>query len=230
MIEVLDEVADLVVGQRGDHAGAQAEDLAHAAGHVVLTAALPRLEAAGGADPPLPRVEAQHHLAERDDVELALVGRDGSRSCGWLLGTRVEVGRRRGRSRRRSGRRPRPSGRPRAGRRRPSSCRRRRRRTGGPGRPGALSTVIPPVGMKRTWGKAAASALIVARPPLASAGKNFTVSRPRSRACMISLGVLTPGITGTPASWQRRTTARAEARRHDEPRTRLDAPRRPGGR
>ena len=68
-------MSDLVVGQGGDHTGAQAEDLAHPTGDVVLAAALPGLEPAGGTDAGVPRVEAQHHLAERDDVELALLGR-----------------------------------------------------------------------------------------------------------------------------------------------------------
>ena len=73
--EVLDQAADLVVGQRGDDRGAQAEAAAQAAGDVVLAAALPDVERARGADAALAGVEAQHHLAERDEVEAALLGR-----------------------------------------------------------------------------------------------------------------------------------------------------------
>ena len=72
--EVLDEPADLVVGERGDDGGAQAEAAAQAAGDVVLAAALPDLEGAGGADAALARVEAQHHLAEGHRVVAALAG------------------------------------------------------------------------------------------------------------------------------------------------------------
>ena len=72
--QVLDQPADLVVGERGDDGGAQAEAAAQPAGDVVLAAALPDLERAGGADPALARVEAQHHLAERDQVVAALLG------------------------------------------------------------------------------------------------------------------------------------------------------------
>ena len=42
--QVLDEPADVVVGQRGDDRGAQAEAAAQAAGDVVFAAALPRAE------------------------------------------------------------------------------------------------------------------------------------------------------------------------------------------
>ena len=71
--EVLEQPADLVVGERGHDRGAQAEAAPEPAGDVVLAAALPRLEPAGGADPPLARVEAEHDLAERDEVVAALV-------------------------------------------------------------------------------------------------------------------------------------------------------------
>ena len=39
-------------------------------------------------------------------------------------------------------------------------------------------------------------ALIIARPPAASAGKNFTTSSPNSTATWISVGVAQPGMTG----------------------------------
>ena len=42
----------------------------------------------------------------------------------------------------------------------------------------------------------AATALIMARPPDGSAGKNFTTSSPNSIAFAISLGVTTPGVIG----------------------------------
>src|ERR1019366_50421 len=54
-----------------DDAGAQAERPAQAAGHVVLPAALPGPEGAGGADAPLPGVQAQHHLTQGHRVEAA---------------------------------------------------------------------------------------------------------------------------------------------------------------
>ena len=70
--QVLEQPADLVVGERGDHRGAQAEAAPQAAGDVVLAAALPGPERAGGADPALARVEPQHDLAERDQVVAAV--------------------------------------------------------------------------------------------------------------------------------------------------------------
>ena len=50
-------------------------------------------------------------------------------------------------------------------------------------------------------------ALIISRPPAASAGKNFTTSRPRERAISTSLGFAVPGVTGTPFSMQYFTTS-----------------------
>ena len=64
--EVLEQAADVVVGERGDDRGPQAEAAAQAARDVVLAAALPDAKRPGRADPALARVEAQHHLAERD--------------------------------------------------------------------------------------------------------------------------------------------------------------------
>src|SRR6185369_6632402 len=46
--EILDQAADLVVHQRGHHGRAQPEATAQPAGHVVLAAALPDGELAGG--------------------------------------------------------------------------------------------------------------------------------------------------------------------------------------
>ena len=43
-------------------------------------------------------------------------------------------------------------------------------------------------------------------PPAASAGKNFTTSRPNSIACSTSLGLDVPGVTGMPLSIQYYTT------------------------
>ena len=67
--EVLEQPADLVVGERGHDGRPQPEAAAQAAGHVVLAPALPDAEPPGGADPPLARIEPQHDLAERDEVE-----------------------------------------------------------------------------------------------------------------------------------------------------------------
>ena len=71
--EVLEQPADLVVGERGHDAGAEAEAPPEPPRDVVLATALPRLEPAGGANPPLARIEAEHDLAERDEVVAALV-------------------------------------------------------------------------------------------------------------------------------------------------------------
>ena len=69
--QILDQPADRVVGQRGDDRGAQPEAAAQAARDVVLAAALPRGEAAGGVDAPLAGIEAQHHLAQAHLIETA---------------------------------------------------------------------------------------------------------------------------------------------------------------
>ena len=70
--EVFEEPADLVVGEGADEAGAQAEAAAQAARDVVLAAALPDAELARRADAPVAGIEAEHHLAERHQVEAAL--------------------------------------------------------------------------------------------------------------------------------------------------------------
>ena len=56
--------------------------------------------------------------------------------------------------------------------------------------------MIPPVGMNLSLLYGAATALIMARPPDGSAGKNLTTSSPNSIAFAISLGVTTPGVIG----------------------------------
>ena len=48
--------------------------------------------------------------------------------------------------------------------------------------------------------------LIMFNPPAASAGKNFTTSRPSSIATSTSLGLEHPGVTGIPFSTQYFTT------------------------
>ena len=73
--EVLEQPADVVFGERGHDTGAQAEAPAQPACHVVLAAALPRLEPAGSANPPLARIEPEHDLAQRDEVVAALLRR-----------------------------------------------------------------------------------------------------------------------------------------------------------
>ena len=70
---VADEVADWVVDETGDDGGTLAEDPGQATADVVLAAALPDIEGRGGADATLTRIEAEHHLAEGDDVVTALV-------------------------------------------------------------------------------------------------------------------------------------------------------------
>ena len=78
--EVLEQPADVVVGERGHDAGALAEAAAEPARDVVLAAALPRLEPASGADAPLAGIEAEHDLTEGDQVIAALGGRPDRQS------------------------------------------------------------------------------------------------------------------------------------------------------
>ena len=72
--EIFEQVADIVVDKRGADGGAQAEAFAEAAGDVVLAAALPDFEFAGGADAALAGIEAEHDFAKGDLVELARFG------------------------------------------------------------------------------------------------------------------------------------------------------------
>ena len=70
--EVFDEAADGVLSERGSDGGAQAEAAAQAAGHVVLAAAFPNGEVAGGVDAALAGVEAQHDFAQTQRVPAAV--------------------------------------------------------------------------------------------------------------------------------------------------------------
>jgi len=63
--------------------GFQAEAFAQAAGGVVLAAAFPDLEVAGGADAALAGIEAEHDFAEEDLVEGAGVGWFDLEAHGW---------------------------------------------------------------------------------------------------------------------------------------------------
>src|SRR5450432_591398 len=65
----------------------------------------------------------------------------------------------------------------------------------------------PPVGTNFTSANGAASALMAGNAPLMSAGKNLTTSMPNSSAARMSVGVATPGNTGTPAARHQVTTA-----------------------
>src|SRR5262245_16284767 len=56
-----------------------------------------------------------------------------------------------------------------------------------------LLALTPPVGMNDTSPYGAAIAFRNAKPPLGSAGKNFTVVRPFSSTASISVGVQMPG-------------------------------------
>ena len=69
--EVFDEAADGVVSERGGDGGAQAEAATEAAGDVVLAAALPDLELAGGVDAGIAGIEAEHDFAEGERVPAA---------------------------------------------------------------------------------------------------------------------------------------------------------------
>ena len=67
--EILDQMADLVVHERGDHGGLVAEAFPQAARGVVFAAAFPDLEVAGGADPAFTGIETEHDFAQGDLVE-----------------------------------------------------------------------------------------------------------------------------------------------------------------
>jgi hypothetical protein len=62
-------VADLVVNERSDDGGFQAEAFAETAGGIVFAAAFPDLEVPGGADAALAGIEAKHDFAEGDLVK-----------------------------------------------------------------------------------------------------------------------------------------------------------------
>jgi hypothetical protein len=72
--EVFHQAPHRIVGERGDHRGAQPEAAAHTARDVVLAAPFPGLKPTRGVDATLPRIQAQHHLAETDQVEFAIAG------------------------------------------------------------------------------------------------------------------------------------------------------------
>src|ERR1035437_4722050 len=75
--EILDEVSDGVVHERGNDRRSQAEATTQASGDVVLAAALVCPERASAADAALAGVEPKHHLAEGDAVPARLgSGRD----------------------------------------------------------------------------------------------------------------------------------------------------------
>jgi hypothetical protein len=69
--EVLDQAADVVVGECRHDGGALAEAAAQPARDVVFASALPGRERPGRAHAHVARIEAQHHLAEGDFVEEA---------------------------------------------------------------------------------------------------------------------------------------------------------------
>src|SRR5581483_2510945 len=71
--EILDQPADRIVGERRHDSGAQPEAAAQPARDVVLASTLPGLERPRRGDATLARVEAEHHLAERDEVVAALL-------------------------------------------------------------------------------------------------------------------------------------------------------------
>ena len=73
--EVLHQLADLVVGESGQHGGLQAEAAPQPADNVVFSAALPGLELAGRADPAVTRIEPEHHFADGNGVKSAFFSR-----------------------------------------------------------------------------------------------------------------------------------------------------------
>jgi len=62
-------MADLVIDQRGADGGFVAEAFAQAAGGVVLAAAFPGGEGAGGADATLAGIEPEHDFPKRKLIE-----------------------------------------------------------------------------------------------------------------------------------------------------------------
>ena len=72
--QILDQPADVVVGDRRRDRRAHAEAASQPAGDVVLAAALPDAELARVAHAALAGVQPQHHLAEGDEVVAALIG------------------------------------------------------------------------------------------------------------------------------------------------------------
>jgi hypothetical protein len=63
---------------------------------------------------------------------------------------------------------------------------------------GAVSSVMPPVGQKRTPPNTALNDFSAGSPPDAVAGKNFIRVMPKSSARMMSPALATPGSSGTP--------------------------------
>ena len=79
--QILDQAADGVVGERRHQCRPQPEAPLQAAGHVVLAASLPHRKRPRRRDPPLPRVESQHHLAQRDEIPAALTCRPDGKTA-----------------------------------------------------------------------------------------------------------------------------------------------------
>ena len=75
--EILEQPADRVVGERGDDRRTKTEAATEAPGDVVLAAALRDRERARRRDSAVAGIETQHHLAERHQVEPALLARAG---------------------------------------------------------------------------------------------------------------------------------------------------------
>jgi hypothetical protein len=76
--QIFHQPAHRVIRQRGDVSRAKAEATTQAAGHVVLSAALPNLKRSSRMNAPLAGIEAQHDLAQADGVEPA-IGRGARR-------------------------------------------------------------------------------------------------------------------------------------------------------
>ena len=73
--QILDEASNRVVREGRHDRGGEPEAAAHAPCDVVFAAALPDVEAARSRDSPGSRVEPEHHLAERHEIEAALAAR-----------------------------------------------------------------------------------------------------------------------------------------------------------
>src|SRR5699024_9716733 len=157
----------------------QAEGAAQSTGDVVLTAAFPDPEVAGGADATLTGIQAEHDLAQGKDVVAAFRCRTDGQAHDFLLQAVARATASRVRVVMVS--------------KSPSFTALRGTIQLPPmasteGRAvysARLAVLIPPVGTNFTPANGAESALMALAPPEVSAGKNFTASRPAARAAWI---------------------------------------------
>ena len=86
--EILNQPSYRVICECGNNGCFESKAAPQTTGDVVLTAAFPSVELPGGADSSLAGVEAEHDLAEGDEVVFAVLGRADVEGHG---GRRVRV-------------------------------------------------------------------------------------------------------------------------------------------